>query len=106
MTVATLYALTGMTVFTIGLYGLLAQAHIFRKIIGFNCMGSGISLFLVASGWRPPPLPPDPVPQALVLTGIVVAVSATAFGLALACRLYFETGHTTLPDDDEQEENG
>ena len=103
MTVPFLYALVGVTLFTIGLYGLLAHPHLLRKIIGFNIMGSGISLLLIGWGWRPPPLPPDPVPHALVLTGIVVAVSATAFGLALACRLYVETGQTALPDDASEE---
>jgi multicomponent Na+:H+ antiporter subunit C len=41
----------------------------------------------------------DPVPQALVITGIVVAFSATALGVALLLRLFEETGRATLRSD-------
>ncbi len=45
-------------------------------------------MMLIAVAYRGPGVPPDPVPHALVLTGIVVAVSATALALALARRLH------------------
>ena len=38
----------------------------------------------------------DPVPQALVITGIVVAFSATALAVALLLRLFEATGSATL----------
>ena len=38
----------------------------------------------------------DPVPQALVITGIVVAFSATALAIALLLRLFRETGRANL----------
>ncbi len=41
----------------------------------------------------------DPVPQALVITGIVVAFSATALAVALLLRLFAETGRATLRTD-------
>jgi multicomponent Na+:H+ antiporter subunit C len=41
----------------------------------------------------------DPVPQAMVLTGIVVAVAATALALALVRKLHALTGQLELPDD-------
>jgi multicomponent Na+:H+ antiporter subunit C len=100
MNVAYLYALAGIAVFTVGLHGMIAHAHLLRKILAFNLMGSGVSLLLVAMAWRSPDAPPDPVPHALVLTGIVVAVSATAFGLALACRVHAETGQARLPEEE------
>ena len=40
----------------------------------------------------------DPIPQALVITGIVVAFSATALAVALLVRLFEETGSDALPD--------
>ncbi len=43
---------------------------------------------------------PDPVPHAMVITGIVVAVSATAFALVLAWRIRHATGRTALAEDD------
>lgn len=97
MTVALLYTISGVLVSAIGVYGILAQAHLLRKILAFNLMGSGVSLVLIALAWRVPEAPPDPVPHALVLTGIVVAVSATGFALALTRRIYAATGATHLP---------
>jgi multicomponent Na+:H+ antiporter subunit C len=41
----------------------------------------------------------DPVPQALVITGLVVAFAATALAVALLLRLFQETGQTTLRSD-------
>ena len=38
----------------------------------------------------------DPVPQALLITGIVVAFSATALAITVLLRLFDETGSTTL----------
>jgi multicomponent Na+:H+ antiporter subunit C len=40
----------------------------------------------------------DPIPQALVITGIVVAFSATALAVAILLRLFEETGGTSLQD--------
>ncbi len=50
-------------------------------------MGAGVFHILVAVAYRGTETAPDPVPQALVLTGIVVAVSATALALTLGQRL-------------------
>jgi multicomponent Na+:H+ antiporter subunit C len=41
----------------------------------------------------------DPVPQALLITGIVVAFSATALAVALVLRLFDEAGSVTLAPD-------
>ena len=46
-----------------------------------------------------PALGGDPVPQALLITGIVVAFSATALAVALLLRLFDETGSVTLGSD-------
>ena len=50
-------------------------------------MGAGVFHVLIAVGYRGMEQAPDPVPHALVLTGIVVAVSATALALAFGRRL-------------------
>jgi multicomponent Na+:H+ antiporter subunit C len=99
MTPAILYAITGVLLFCLGLRGLLADPHLLRKILALNIMSTGVFLLLVGIAYRDPELPPDPVPHAMVLTGIVVAVSATAFALALARQIYSETGETHLPED-------
>ncbi len=95
----TLYALSSMALVTICFYGVIARAHLIRKILALNILGSSIFLLLVSIAYRNAPDGSDAVPQAMVLTGIVVAVSATAFALALARRVYAETGQAYLPED-------
>lgn len=80
----TLYAMSGIAVVAVALYGLFTCEHLVRKIIAANLVGSGVFLVLVALARRTSSSLPDPVPHALVLTGIVVSVSATALALALA----------------------
>jgi multicomponent Na+:H+ antiporter subunit C len=88
MTVFHLYGLTGVALFSIGLFGLITAASLMRKVLALNVAGSGVFLFLVAAAARVVTPFPDPVPHAMVLTGIVVAVSATALALVLICRLH------------------
>ena len=94
-----LYALVGVGLFTLGLYALIVHAHLLRKILAINVMGSGVFLILVALGGRSPGVLPDPVPHAMVITGIVVAVSATALALALMLRVQAHTGQARLPEE-------
>lgn len=89
-----LFALTGAALFVVGACGLILKSHLIRKILAFNIMGSGTFLVLIGLGQRDGV---DPVPQALVLTGIVVAVAATALVLALARRLLNLTGSMRMP---------
>ena len=99
MNIIYLYALVGVGLFSLGLYALIMHAHLLRKILAINIMGSGTFLILVALGGRAPGASPDPVPHAMVITGIVVAVSATALALALILRMQAETGRTRLPEE-------
>jgi len=82
----------------IGLWALVLRAHLIRKVLALNVMGSGVFLVLVGAGAAP-----DPVPQAMVITGIVVTVSATALALALVLRIDTATGKPTLPEDRERD---
>jgi multicomponent Na+:H+ antiporter subunit C len=91
-----IFALGGIALFATGVAGLILQEHLLRKILAFNVMGSGIFLVLVGLGQRGGSV--DPVPQAMVLTGIVVAVAATALALALARRLFNLTGKMRMPE--------
>jgi multicomponent Na+:H+ antiporter subunit C len=88
------YGLAGAGLIAIGLYALIVRRHLLRKILAVNVVGNGVFLVLVALAQRSGV--PDPVPQAMVLTGIVVAVSATALALALAVRVRDATGRATL----------
>ena len=97
MSAALFYALVGTGLFSIGLYALLMHRHLLRKILGLNVMGSGVFLVLAALAPRNSAGMPDPVPHAMIITGIVVAVAATAFALVLMLKLIAETGKASLP---------
>jgi multicomponent Na+:H+ antiporter subunit C len=92
-----LFALAGAALFALGLAHLVVRTHAVRRILALNIMGSGVFLVMIALAKRAPN-GPDPVPQAMVLTGIVVAVSATAVGLFLANRIEEQSqGDRTAP---------
>lgn len=100
MTSGLLFALCGVALYGTGVAGVLLVRHLLRRILAFNLMGSGIFLVLVGLAHRQDVA--DPVPQAMVLTGIVVAVAATALALALMRRLHALTGRTELPEVDDE----
>ena len=93
-----LFACVGAILFAMGVAGVILIAHLLRRILAFNVMGSGAFLILVGLAQRNDVS--DPVPQAMVLTGIVVAVAATALALALVRRLHALTGKLELPTDE------
>ena len=98
MTPAILYAITGIGLFVLGVHALARRAHLLNKIIALNIMGSGIFLVFGALAYRTPNGVSDPVPHAMVITGIVVAISATAVALTLMLRLQSKTGAAELPE--------
>lgn len=80
---ATLYGLAGIALAVLGLHAVILQRDALRRILATNVLGVGVFLVLIATAYNGPDAPPDAVPHALVLTGIVVAVAATALALAL-----------------------
>ncbi len=101
MSAATLFGLCAAALIGIGLFGLIVNPHPLRKILAFNVIGSGVFLLFGAIARRGAGagLGGDPVPQALLITGIVVAFSATALAVALLLRLFDATGSVTLGSD-------
>ena len=98
------YAVTAVILFGIGFTNLMLQQNLLRKVIGFNIMDSAVFLLLASLGDIDGGVAPivgdrgfDPlyinlIPSGLVLTGIVVSVSITAFSLALIQRIYRRYG--------------
>ena len=98
------YEAVAMILSGIGLTNLLLQRNMIKKIIGLNIMDTAVYFFLAAKGYvagRAAPIIQitqdgipaagayvNPIPAGLVLTGIVVSVSVTAFALSLTLRLY------------------
>lgn len=86
--------------FVIGITTLLVKSNLFKKLIGLNIMESSIFIMFVSAGnikgaavpilesSSLKPLYINPLPSALMLTGIVVSVSVNAFALALILKLY------------------
>lgn len=99
MSAGLLYALAGVFLFAIALFALGARRQLVHKVLAVNLMGTGAFLALVGLAQRGPDAEPDPIAHALVLTGIVVAVSATALALALIRRAAREHGRPCLPED-------
>lgn len=97
------YALAAVVLVGIAVWSFIVRADLLRRVIAFNVLGAGVFLLLVAIAKRVPDAAPDPVPHAMVLTGIVVAVSASAFALVLLRRIYDVTGRLVLPDDDPED---
>jgi multicomponent Na+:H+ antiporter subunit C len=93
-----LYGMCGSALVGIGLYGLMVNPQPLRKILSFNLIGSGVFLLfgVIARRGAALGMGGDPVPQALVITGIVVAFSATALAVALLLRLQEASGSATL----------
>lgn len=86
---ATLFGLMGAALVGIGLFGMLVRRELLLRILTFNLLGGGIFLVFgaVARRGAGAGFGGDPVPQAIILTGIVVAFAATTLAVALVLRL-------------------
>jgi multicomponent Na+:H+ antiporter subunit C len=84
-----LYGLLGAALVGIGLFGLLVRTDALLRILAFNLLGGGVFLVFGAVARRAGGggLAADPVPQAIILTGIVVAFAATTLAVGLVLRL-------------------
>lgn len=96
--------LVSVLLFLIGLYAVAVKPNLIKKLIGLNIMETSVFLFIVSIGMVDGGQAPivtegvktsqmvNPIPQALILTGIVVAVSTTAVALSLCLRLHERYG--------------
>ena len=101
MSAPTLFGLCAAGLVGLGLYGLIVNPRPLRKILAFNLIGNGVFLLcaVIARKGAALGMGGDPVPQALLITAIVVAFSASALAVALLLRLFDETGSVTLAAD-------
>lgn len=94
-------------VFGIGLYAVMIKKNLIKIVIGLSLMEYSVQYFLIATGYVMGGSPPivdlpditaqtatmvDPLPQALVLTSIVIGLSVTALALSIAIVLYKHYG--------------
>jgi multicomponent Na+:H+ antiporter subunit C len=91
-----------------GVY-LILERSLTRVLVGLVMLGNGVNvLFLISSGpagrapivgETDPSAMSDPLPQALVLTAIVISLGTSAFVLAMAYRSWQLSGHDDVQDD-------
>jgi multicomponent Na+:H+ antiporter subunit C len=85
----------------LGIFAMVTYRHLIRIIFGLILLEAGVNLFLITIGYRPNAVAPilvegqipaaamvDPIPQALVLTAIVIGVGVQALALALVVKTY------------------
>ena len=82
-----IYGIAGIVLFVLSLRVAFSTELFLRQVLAINVAGAGLFLTLLSIAFKGLEQPADPVPQALVLTGIVVAFSATALALALGKKL-------------------
>lgn len=98
---ANYYEIVSVILFGIGFTTLFLNRNLVKKVIGLNIVDTSVYLFIAAKGYikgRAAPIIVDgisdasryvnPIPAGLILTGIVISVSVTAFSLALIVSLY------------------
>ena len=94
-----------------GLYGLLSQKNLIKIILGFSIFTTGVNIIMVSIGYVKGGTAPimdaeglaigkfvDPVPQALVLTSIVIGLGVTALMLAYVMKLYKDKKSLNIND--------
>ncbi|MCT4542684.1 MAG: cation:proton antiporter subunit C [Vallitalea sp.] len=94
----------GIALFFIGMYGLIARRNIIKTIISIGIIQSGIILFFLTINFSRNSIPPigqnlgkatsDPLPQALMITAIVIGISIIAVSLTMFITLYHRYGTT------------
>ena len=98
-----------MAVFMVGVYGLLTRKNMIKAAVSLNIMDLGVNIFIVSLGYVPGGKVPiytggtasntgfvDPLPQAMVLTAIVISVAVTAFILALTVKIHEKHGMSDM----------
>ena len=101
-------AIPGALLILIGLWGILARQNLFKIAVAFSILGTGVNLVILSVGYirgRTAPIldaeaavasMTDPVPQALVLTAIVIGLAVTALMLSYAVRLRSGGGGSSI----------
>lgn len=97
-----IFSYAGVALCGIGVFGFIFHSHLIKRLIAFNILSNGVFLILVGLAQNAQKQP-DHLPQALVLTGIVVAVAATALALVLIKQWYAISQQTSLPEDQEHQ---
>ena len=110
--IATIAMASGFALILVGLFGALTNKNILRMIIAFTVANTGVNIVLVSVGYMHGRTAPildasiplqqaaeriiDPLPQALVLTAIIIGLGITALMLTFAYKLYMSKGSLNI----------
>jgi multicomponent Na+:H+ antiporter subunit C len=105
MSIHAVFLFNAAALVIIGIFGILTRRNIIKILLAMNILQTGVNLLLVAIGWRHDAVAPiitehtssvtlfvDPLPQAMVLTAIVIAFGTTALGLIIAINYFRSHG--------------
>ncbi|MBA3052077.1 cation:proton antiporter subunit C [bacterium] len=97
-----------IALFVVGLYGICCKKNLIKIVLGFIIMDYAVNLFIILIGYRKNGIAPildktmdvnkfalnsvDPMPQAIVLTAIVIGLAVTALMVAVCVRIYERYG--------------
>ncbi|MCA6213927.1 MAG: multicomponent Na+:H+ antiporter subunit [Thermococcaceae archaeon] len=94
------YYFASIALILIGFYAVLVKRNVIKMLVGLSIMETGVNLLLISVGYVSGKSAPilsegitpdkavDPIPQALVLTAIVIGVATTALALSVVINLY------------------
>ncbi|MBN2657473.1 MAG: cation:proton antiporter subunit C [Spirochaetales bacterium] len=96
-----------LSLVVIGLYGILTRKNLIKIFLSLGVVETAVNILIVALPYRKGGVAPiltgqgmegflDPVPQALVLTSIVIGLAITALGLVMAVKFYQHEGHLNI----------
>ncbi|ASJ16926.1 cation:proton antiporter [Thermococcus chitonophagus] len=104
------YYFGAIALILIGLYAVLVKKNLLKILVGLSIMETGVNLLLISIGYISGKSAPilsegitpsqavDPIPQALVLTAIVIGVATTAMALSVAIILYEKYGTLNIEE--------
>jgi multisubunit Na+/H+ antiporter MnhC subunit len=109
--IKTIVVLGSMALFFVGLFGLLTRKHIIRIFMSIAIMESSVFLLFIGLSFKSDFIAPiidkthkniaimnDPIPQAMILTAIVIAMAVLALGVSFAIEYYKLTGRTDIDE--------
>ncbi|MFT5659750.1 MAG: multicomponent Na+:H+ antiporter subunit C [Sulfurimonas sp.] len=107
--IKTIVTIGSMTLFAIGLFGLLTQKHFIKIFISIALMENALFIFFIGTMYRVNFVAPildathtkvtqmnDPVPHAMILTAIVIGMAVTALGVSMAIEYYKLTANSEI----------
>ena len=107
--IKTIVIIGSMSLFFIGLFGLLTKKHIIKIFLSISIMEMSLFLLFIGLSFKKEFTAPiiadkfttfadmnDPIPHAMILTAIVIAMAVVALGVSFAIEYYKLTGVTDI----------